>query len=188
MQAREQVYIGFGANLGNRTVTFANVLRWITGDPAVDSVSTSSLFITEPEGVLDQPMFLNCVIGFRTVYSPFQLLSWLKLMEKRAGRISRKRWREREADLDILIYGDLILDTSELTIPHRSMHERLFVLEPLAELVPERIHPVLQRKIENLRIDVTGSKHVSKVEKVIDRSALLINNGPLSRSGSVLQR
>ena len=175
----QQVYIGFGANLGDRVVALVHILQWLAEGGGFDSIRTSSLYLTAPEGVLDQPVFLNCVIACRTGLPPLLLLDILKGLEKRAGRVPRGRWREREADLDILLYGDRIFRSQDLVIPHPAMHKRRFVLEPLAEIAPSSIHPVLACDINSIRCDAIVDPDVPPVEKVVDRRALLINNDPV---------
>lgn len=175
----QQVFIGYGANLGDKAATLARILRRLALNGSFESIRTSSLYLTEPEGAPDQPVFLNCVIACGTSLAPHLLLRFLKDLERGEGRIDRGRWREREADLDILLYGDAVISSRELIIPHPAMHERVFVLEPLSEIAPSSIHPLLGVDIETVKRRRISAPNVPWVEKVVDRRALLINNGPV---------
>ncbi len=98
----------------------------------------------------DQPRFINIAIEIQTDLPPPELLSLLKKIESNMGRVYTSRWGPRVIDLDILLYEDLVLTGIELQIPHPGMHERAFVLKPLAEIAPEKIHPVLLKRIDEL--------------------------------------
>jgi 2-amino-4-hydroxy-6-hydroxymethyldihydropteridine diphosphokinase len=129
-----QVYIGLGSNLEPRAQHLASArdkLRQIVSDTFWQE---SAVTETEPWGVLEQPRFLNQVVTFRTNLTPQELLAYCKQTERTLGRQDRPRWHEREIDLDILYYGDTILQTETLTIPHPRIQEREFVLASLREL------------------------------------------------------
>jgi 2-amino-4-hydroxy-6-hydroxymethyldihydropteridine diphosphokinase len=136
-----EVYLGLGANLGDRIGTLRAARDRLA--PAVEVVRCSSLYQTPPWGVTDQPPFLNAVCYGRTALTPEQLLSFLKDLERDLGRTATKRWGPRAIDLDILFFDDLILATPTLTIPHSLLHERAFVLVPLREIAPDLRHPTL---------------------------------------------
>ncbi len=137
-------YIGIGSNLGDREENVRRAVE-LLGQRAGLITASSSLFETEPWGVADQPRFINAACGLETSLSPHELLVALRAIELEMGRdrCTEQRWGPRVIDLDILLYGDLVLDTPELTIPHPRMHERIFVLAPMAEIAPETTHPVL---------------------------------------------
>jgi 2-amino-4-hydroxy-6-hydroxymethyldihydropteridine diphosphokinase len=135
------LYLAFGANLGDRAVTMRAARERLA--PAVEVVRSSSLYETPPWGVLDQPPFLNATCHARTTLSPHALLAYLKTIERALGRETTMRWGPRAIDLDILFFDDLILNTPTLRIPHPLLHERAFVLIPLHEISPTLQHPVL---------------------------------------------
>lgn len=139
--------IALGANLGNREQALASALERIGLLGRV--VSVSRFVDTAPVGYLDQPRFLNGVLLLETELSPLKLLHALLRIEAGMGRDrgSVPAKGPRRIDLDLIFYGQLVLETPELTLPHSAMHERAFVLEPLAEVAPGWIHPVLGESV-----------------------------------------
>lgn len=152
------LYLALGTNLGDR---FANLQAAIAAlPPAVRVIAQSPVYETPPWGLTAQPAFLNMVLKGQTALAPVDLLKHLKHLETELGRLPAVRWGPRRIDMDILFYDNLILDTPELTIPHPHLHERAFVLVPLADLEPGLVHPVLGVPIHRLRsaVDATGVK------------------------------
>ena len=152
------ITLALGTNLGNRP---GNLLAAIAAlPPAVTVLEQSPVYETLPWGVTDQPDFLNMVIKGETHLLPQDLLKSLKELEIRLGRIPSIHYGPRKIDIDILFYGDLILNTPELTLPHPHLHERAFVLIPLADLAPEQTHPGFGRTIRELlaEVDTAGVK------------------------------
>jgi 2-amino-4-hydroxy-6-hydroxymethyldihydropteridine diphosphokinase len=152
------VHLALGTNLGNR---YANLMAAIAAlPPAVQVLAQSPVYETPPWGFSDQPAFLNMVLKGETQLEPAALLTHLKNLETKLGRQPAVRWGSRLIDLDILFYAGLILDGPGLTIPHPHLHERAFVLVPLADLEPELVHPVLKKSIRQLlaALDTTGVK------------------------------
>lgn len=143
------VYIGIGSNLGDRQGNCLRAVKLLSEDGLIIR-KQSSLYETEPWGLKDQPGFINMAIEAETGLEPLKLLELLKNIEKQMGRNESVRWGPRVIDLDILFYNDLVMDTPEFRIPHPLMHERDFVLRPLAEIAPEKEHPVLKKTVREL--------------------------------------
>jgi 2-amino-4-hydroxy-6-hydroxymethyldihydropteridine diphosphokinase len=131
-------YVGLGANLGDREETIRAAVAELP-----DVVAVSPLRETDPVGVTDQPQFLNGVAALETELAPRELLDVLLAVERRLGRERRERWGPRTIDLDLLLYGDEVIDEDGLKIPHPRLHERRSVLEPLADLAPQLVVPGL---------------------------------------------
>jgi 2-amino-4-hydroxy-6-hydroxymethyldihydropteridine diphosphokinase len=113
-------------------------------------VATSSFYETEPVEFTQQPWFLNCAIALETNKTPEQLMAAILRIEEEMGRRRVQKKGPRAIDIDILLFDNTIVDSKELTIPHPAMHQRRFVLEPLAEIAPELLHPVLKKTIGEL--------------------------------------
>jgi 2-amino-4-hydroxy-6-hydroxymethyldihydropteridine diphosphokinase len=130
-----------GSNHGDREATLARSKELLDAHPAVRVVAASTLRETEPWGLVDQPRFLNGVVAVDTTLAPRPLLDVLLGIEETLGRVRGERWGPRTVDLDLLLYGALVVDEPGLVVPHPRLHERRFVLEPLAELAPEEVVP-----------------------------------------------
>ena len=142
-------YVALGSNLGDKEANLRRALELLE-ERGVEVVKTSSFICTEPYGVTDQPQFLNGVCEVRTSLVPLALLHTLLEIEQEMGRVRLRHWGERNIDLDLLLYEDVVMDTPELKLPHPDMQNRDFVLLPLAEIAPELVHPILQKSIEEL--------------------------------------
>ena len=142
-------YVALGSNLGDKEANLRKALELLQ-ERGVEVVKTSSFICTEPYGVTDQPQFLNGVCEVRTSLVPLALLHTLLEIEQEMGRVRLRHWGERNIDLDLLLYEDVVMDTPELKLPHPDMQNRDFVLLPLAEIAPELVHPILQKSIEEL--------------------------------------
>ena len=160
-------YIGFGSNIGDRLAHIQNAIHALSETDGIILQKISSLYKTDPVGYEAQAQFLNGVAAIQTSLSPLSLLHTLKDIETAIGRKHRIRWGPREIDLDILIYGDLCVQTEKLIIPHPEMHLRGFVLVPLAEIAPDLVHPVFQKSIQTLLNRFEDSKSVVKEEDCI---------------------
>jgi 2-amino-4-hydroxy-6-hydroxymethyldihydropteridine diphosphokinase len=138
-----RAYVGLGANLGDRESTIRRAIELLAAEPAVEVVAVSSLRETDPVGYAEQPRFLNGVAAVETELGPRTLLDRLLAVERKLGRVRDEgpRFGPRTIDLDLLLYGDEVLDEPGLTVPHPRLAERLFVLEPLYELDPELTLP-----------------------------------------------
>ena len=155
------VFIGVGSNLGNRTENCLKALESVSDFTVIKAVS--SFYETEPVGNEDQPKFINAVAKVSTLLSPLYLLNSLKTIENQMGRERTQRWGPRIIDLDILFYEDFVLESQELTVPHKHLHERKFVLEPLCEIEPWLEHPVLKQTVSKLLKNLDDTRKVNKV-------------------------
>jgi len=133
-------YLSLGSNLGDREANIASALKMLGQETQI--LKVSSLYETEPVGYKDQPWFLNCVCAMETELSPQALLKFAKAIERNLGRERTIRFGPRAIDIDILFYDGLILDSSDLVIPHPRLAERAFVLVPLKEIAPNLVHPL----------------------------------------------
>jgi 2-amino-4-hydroxy-6-hydroxymethyldihydropteridine diphosphokinase len=133
-----RAYVGLGANLGPREATILRAVDLLAAQPGIELLELSSLVETEPVGVTGQPEFVNGAVSLETTLPPRELLDALLRIERELGRVrSGERWEPRTIDLDLLLYGDEVVDEPGLTVPHPRLHERAFALEPLAEIEPE---------------------------------------------------
>ena len=137
-----RAYVGLGANLGDRERTLRAAVDALAGEAGIELVAVSTLRETEPVGVADQPRFLNGAAELETSLAARELLERLLAVERRFGRVrSSGEHGPRTLDLDLLLYGDEVIGEPGLTVPHPRLHERRFVLEPLAELAPGLVLP-----------------------------------------------
>ena len=164
-------FLGFGTNLGDRKKNLDQALTIINNRPDLAVFRTSSIYETEPWGLTNQPKFLNMVAEIRTSISPGKLLERVKKLEQDMGRGAGPRFGPRLIDIDILLLEDQVVDEHNLKIPHICLHERAFVLVPLAELAPELVHPKLGVTVSNL------AKNVGfKEPRVLTSRPIKINN------------
>jgi len=157
----ESIYLSLGTNLGDRSLNLLKARDHLL--PEVITLQASSVYATPPWGYEDQPEFLNQVIEVRTNLVPQALLTRLKAIETEMGREKTFRYGPRLIDLDILFYGQQVIESDPLQIPHMRLQERAFVLVPLQEIAPDFIHPVLGETITDL---------VSKLPDVADMRRL----------------
>ena len=148
---KHTAYVALGSNLGDKEGNLRRALELLE-ERGVEVVRVSSFICTEPYGVTDQPKFLNGVWQVRSSLAPLALLHILLAIEQEMGRVRLRHWGERNIDLDLLLYEDVVMDTPELTLPPPDMQHRDFVLLPLDEIAPEIIHPTLQKTIHELVI------------------------------------
>lgn len=145
---KKTVYLSLGSNLGDRAANLEAAISQLA--ELGDVVARSSFYETEPIGFVHQPSFLNCVVALETELMPKQFLSRALAIEQKLGRRRTQAKGPRTVDIDLLLFGGSIVDTPALIIPHPAMHERRFVLEPLAEIAPEVRHPVFKKTVREL--------------------------------------
>jgi 2-amino-4-hydroxy-6-hydroxymethyldihydropteridine diphosphokinase len=155
-------YLSLGSNLGNREQNLGEAVRRASVLGRV--VAISWFYETEPVEVTDQPWFLNCVLALETTAEPAQLMRELLRIENQMGRQRLVKKGPRSIDIDILLFGDAVVNTPDLTIPHPEMTRRRFVLEPLAEIAPELLHPVSQKTVKLLLTELAPGQRVQKYE------------------------
>lgn len=147
-----RVYLALGSNMGNRQENLDWALDLLS--QRVRRGKVSPVYETEPVGSINQPRFLNMVCEAYTRLEPTQLLALAKGIETKLGRTGKSS-ESRPIDIDILFYGDQVIDTPELVIPHPRLHQRAFVLIPLAEIAPELVHPVMGKTVMELKKTLT---------------------------------
>ena len=148
-------YLSLGSNLGDRAANLRQALEYLA-TAGVAAVRRSSIYETEPQDLREQPWFLNQVVEVKTALSAPELLARIREIERELGRQRMIAKGPRTIDIDILFYGDAILDTPELQIPHPRLAERRFVLQPLAELAPDLRHPKTNRTVSEMLATIEG--------------------------------
>lgn len=152
-----RVYLGLGSNLGDKDAYLRQAIEQIEKQIG-PIVARSVFFVSEPWGYESHHFFLNACVAADTPLNPTDTLSLLKEIERAMGRPEKTpgAYMDRVIDLDILFYGDLVLDSAKLTLPHPLLHKRIFVLKPLAEIAPNLMHPVLGKTIQELLTELIG--------------------------------
>lgn len=138
-------YIGIGSNIGDRKKNIDSAIDMLNGADGTVVSAVSSYINTLPVGYTDQPDFLNAAVELKTALSPQKLLEVCQNIERELKRARDIKWGPRTIDLDILLYGEAVLNEENLIIPHPRMHEREFVMKPLNEIAPQAFHPVLEQ-------------------------------------------
>ena len=153
MDKERVIYLGLGTNQGDKEENLKRAIASLS--LALGTYTSLSSFIeTEPWGFESQNSFLNCVVAFRTTLPPMELLETTEKIERELGRTAKSNggvYHDRIIDIDILLYGNEIINTERLTVPHPLMHERNFVLTPLCEIAPQAIHPVIGKSIAEIK-------------------------------------
>ena len=155
------VYLSLGSNLGDRAANLREAIQKLANMGEV--VQVSSLYETEPVELTAQPWFLNCAVKLDTEKMPRQLISAILGLEQSMGRQRKQKKGPRIIDIDILLFGSSVIEIPSLTIPHPKLHERRFVLEPLAEVAPDARHPVFKRSMRELRDALPPGQTVKKL-------------------------
>lgn len=159
-------YLSLGSNVGDREAHLRDALARLGADGRV--VAVSSFYETEPVEYTRQPWFLNCALALETSQTPRQLMTAILRIEGEMGRRRVQKKGPRLIDIDILVFVSTeaevtIMDSEELTIPHPAMHQRRFVLEPLAEIAPELLHPIFKKTISELRDALPAGQSVRRM-------------------------
>lgn len=144
-----EVYLGLGSNVGDRLLNLNKAIELLS--EKIQILKKSKIYISKAVGYTDQPDFYNMVLYGKTDLSPEELFNFIKDVEKNVGRVYRFHWGPREIDIDILFYNDLVYKSDKLNIPHPRLHERDFVLSPLIELNSKLFHPVLNKRVSDLK-------------------------------------
>ncbi len=168
-QVSEMAYLSLGSNLGDRAANLRNaIVRLEVAGPAR---ALSAFYETQPVDVSDQPWFLNCVLAIETEKTPRGLLNLALSIEASMGRQRTRDKGPRKIDIDIVLFGDRVVDEPGLTIPHPSMHLRRFVLEPLAEIAPAARHPILGKTARELLAALPPGETVRRLDEPSSRGA-----------------
>ncbi len=158
-RAAVSAFVALGANLGDRRDNIDSAIALLRETPGVHVTAVSTLLenpaVGMPEG---SPAFLNAVAKIETTLAAHALMKRLHDIERDLGRSRDEKWASRKIDLDLLLYGSKVLSSDSLVVPHPLMHERRFVLEPLAELAPDVVHPTLQMTVQGLLDDLNTSR------------------------------
>lgn len=172
-----RVYLALGSNTGDKEGFLKEALDRINSHPDITLVAVSPVYETLPYGVTDQGEFLNTAVSVDTGIPPLDLLAELKLIERQTGRVARKRWYEREIDIDILLYDDLVLRTETLNIPHIELEKRDFFTVPLLDLEPGLRSPVSGIFLRDLKITLEKPyiKGLSRIFFELSNGLVVIN-------------
>lgn len=158
-----KVLLSLGSNIGDKKEYINKAIELISKLEGFDISKVSSFYKTDPFGYEHQDFFLNiCISGFTEIY-PIKLLKKLKNIEKTLGRKDRVRWREREIDIDIILFGNLVIKEDNIEIPHPEMNKRAFVLIPASEIESEMKHPILNKSIKELSIPFRNQNGIKKI-------------------------
>jgi 2-amino-4-hydroxy-6-hydroxymethyldihydropteridine diphosphokinase len=159
---RKIVYLSLGSNQGDRVANLNEAVSRI--DAFGEVLAVSSFYETEPVEYTAQPWFLNCAVKFETEKMPKQLLAVILDLEQQMGRRRTQQKGPRTIDIDILLFGNSVIEAKDLIVPHPALHQRRFVLEPMAELAAETRHPVFKRTMRELRDALPPGQSVRRVE------------------------
>ena len=162
---RKSVYLSLGSNIGDRAENLSAAIARL--EELGEVAAVSSFYETEPVGPVAQAWFLNCAVKLETDKMPRQLLAAILKLEQEMGRRRTKNKGPRTIDIDILLFGNSVVETEALTIPHPAMHERRFVLAPLAEIAGEVRHPVFRRTVREMRDALPPGQKVSRQSSVV---------------------
>ena len=163
---QSNVFLGFGSNVGDRPSHLLNALNRVAIIPDTEITRTSSIYESDPVGLVDQRRFLNMVIQISTLLSPEQLLFQTQAIENDLGRVRDVTWGPRTIDIDLLYWGDSRIENERLVVPHPEAERRLFVMRPLCEIAPEFNAPPGLRPVRELCAQVEGQKSVVLFQRI----------------------
>ena len=161
----ECIYLSLGSNVGDRSANLRTAIQRLGEAGTVKAIS--GFYETEPVELRDQPWFLNCVVAVETRLSPTELLQRVLAIEQEMGRLRMKDKGPRSIDIDILLFGDRVVDERRLKIPHPAIQERRFVLEPLAEIAPETVHPQMAKTVRELLAALPADQVVRRLDSEV---------------------
>jgi len=153
-KVRGKIYIGIGTNLGNRQDNIQKAIKHL--EEISDVLKVSQIIETSPYGKTDQPNFLNCVVEIDTELTPNELIHSLLEIEEKMGRVRIEKWGPRIIDLDILFYGNLVIQNEQLTVPHYDFENRMFFVQPMYELDPNFVHPLSVKSMKDIFTELRG--------------------------------
>lgn len=159
-------YLGLGSNKGERISYIKDALSEIGKIKNTKIVRSSSVYETEPWGIKEQEDYLNSAVEIETELEAVSLLKELKSIEKRIGRTGNVKWSEREIDIDLLFYGNEIIENDFMNVPHKQIENRKFVLIPMHEIAPDFIHPVLKKDMSELLKNTADKLKVKKYNRI----------------------
>jgi 2-amino-4-hydroxy-6-hydroxymethyldihydropteridine diphosphokinase len=162
-----RVYLSLGSNLGRSVANLLAARDALAETDGVRVLLESECYETDPVGVEDQPAFVNAALEVETNLGPSELLDRIKDIEGRLGRVPTGRWGPRAIDIDIVLWGDMVMDSEPLTLPHKEFRNRAFVLMPLAEIAPEAIDPVTGSSVAELaaQTDPAGVRRLGRMSE-----------------------
>lgn len=173
---RHTIYLGLGSNVGDRVEFLAAAIRGIADFPWTVVDDVSDVYITEPVGDISQSDFLNVCISVRTDLDHLTFHSKMKALEQSIGRTESVRWGPREIDIDLLFFDHIIVNATTLTIPHKEILNRRFVLQPLAQIAPMIMHPLAGKSISELLEAANDDHSIERSEQFTSQLLMLIND------------
>ena len=159
-----RVHLSLGGNVGDRRGTLEAAVDALDALPGIEVTARSCCYETEPVGDIEQPRFLNMAVEVETTYEPLELLEAVKGIEQALGRGSGPRWGPRPVDIDIVLWGNRMVESDRLTLPHKEFRNRAFVLAPLAEIAPDAVDPVTGKTVAELAAGPQARGRATKLQ------------------------
>ncbi|NUN69658.1 MAG: 2-amino-4-hydroxy-6-hydroxymethyldihydropteridine diphosphokinase [Bacteroidetes bacterium] len=158
---KHTIYLGLGSNVGNKVEFLAAAVRGIADMPATVVDAVSNVYVTEPVGNVPQDDFLNCAVSVRTDLGITEFHAAMKQLERAIGRSESERWGPREIDIDLLFFDAVVMNTDAIRLPHAELVNRRFVLQPLSEIAPMMVHPVVSKSVLELLNEISDPHAVA---------------------------